>query len=74
MQVWAATYQNWKFYEPWESAPELYDHRVDFAEQDNVIDANPEIAETLLEQLAVFKSDVRDHSGSTVQISLRPMP
>lgn len=69
-QHWAATFQHWKFYDPWDDRPQLFDHRVDLAEKRNVIEEHSDLASTLMEQLEVFKKTADESTAKTVAVPL----
>jgi choline-sulfatase len=55
IQIWAAIYQHWNLIEKLYSNKELFDHRKDFSEKNNVISKYPKLASQLMAELKKFK-------------------
>ena len=69
-QYWAATFQHWKLFDPWDDTLRLFDHRVDFAETRNVIEEHKDLADILMEQLDAFKKTAVETPVTMVAVPL----
>lgn len=67
---WAATYQNWKLIQRPDQSLELYDHRDDMAEQNDVLDDHPEVSATLLAALEAHQAIQPETAPTSVEVEL----
>lgn len=67
---WAAIYQHWNLIEKWNSTKELFDHRRDPGEKNNVFSEHPELTSRLLAELQAFKERGLRKPGPQVGVEL----